>query len=325
MTTLQDVAARAGCSAATVCRVLNEQGQVSAAMVRKVRKAVTELGYDMTPERGGVRRRPAIGVLIPSINNPVFAASLANIQNRMLVAGYGVLIAQSNYDPSHEADAVAMLTAERPRGLILTVCNPKSSPALRGDLPPTVMLHNAPTDRFAATVRLDNVAAGRMLTSHILEHGHRRILFVTGEFRASDRARQRFEGYRAAMQDHGLEALDPLEISFIDDYDQLDLSMLIERHKPTAMIASNDLIALGVMGALRRQGLSVPGDVSVAGFDGISIGTLVNPVLTTVTIPNASMGSAAASMLLDITMNGAAGRDLLVDYALRPGGTVRQL
>ena len=130
MTTLQQVASRAGCSLATVSRVLNRTGPVSDEMVRKVRRAAAELGYrPMGGSSGSAKRRPVIGVLIPSITNPVFAASLSSIQNRMLVAGHGILIAQSDDDPAREVDAVASLLNEQPIGLILTVCNAHSSEA----------------------------------------------------------------------------------------------------------------------------------------------------------------------------------------------------
>ncbi|NTJ08451.1 LacI family DNA-binding transcriptional regulator [Rhizobium lusitanum] len=323
MSTLQQVAFRAGCSVATASRVLNRNGPVSDEMVRRVRRAAAELGYRAGGRAGN--RRPAIGVLIPSITNPVFAASLSSIQNRALHAGHSVLIAQSNYDPAQEADAVASLLQQQPTGLILTVCDPERSPALSSALPPTVLLGNLSTARFTAAVATDNFGAGRDLTDHLLQKGHRRILFISGHFSASDRAKLRYLGYLKAMESAGLQPLDALEISFISSLGQLDLSDVVSQFCPTAIIASNDLLALGVMGALRRQGLSIPRDISVAGFDGISLGLLTEVSLTTVEIPDGTMGAAAASLLLDMAENAAPARHLTVPYRLRPGGTVRNL
>jgi len=323
LSTLQQVAFRAGCSVATASRVLNRNGPVSDEMVRRVRRAAAELGYRAGGRAGN--RRPAIGVLIPSITNPVFAASLSSIQNRALHAGHSVLIAQSNYDPAQEADAVASLLQQQPTGLILTVCDPERSPALSSALPPTVLLGNLPTARFTAAVATDNFGAGRDLTDHLLQKGHRRILFISGHFSASDRAKLRYLGYLKAMESAGLQPLDALEISFISSLGQLDLSDVVSQFCPTAIIASNDLLALGVMGALRRQGLSIPRDISVAGFDGISLGLLTEVSLTTVEIPDGTMGAAAASLLLDMAENAAPARHLTVPYRLRPGGTVRNL
>lgn len=326
MTTLQQVASRAGCSLATVSRVLNRTGPVSDEMVRKVRRAAAELGYrPMGGSWGSAKRRPVIGVLIPSITNPVFAASLSSIQNRMLVAGHGVLIAQSDYDPAREVDAVASLLNEQPTGLILTVCNANSSEALSAVLPPTVLLGNPPTARFPAAVCADNRQAGRDITEHLLAHGHRRILFVSGYFNASDRAKLRHAGYCDAMDAARMTALEALQIPFVDGFETLDLSMILSRFAPSAIIASNDLLALGVIAAVRRQGLSVPDDISVTGFDGIAIGRLTYPALTTVEIPDATMGAAAASLLLDMAENAVAPRHLQVAHRLRTGGTVRDI
>ncbi len=323
MSTLQQVAFRAGCSVATASRVMNRTGPVSDEMVRRVRRAAAELGYRAGSR--GANGRPAIGVLIPSITNPVFAASLSSIQNRALHAGHSVLIAQSNYDPAQEVDAVASLLQQQPTGLILTLCDPERSLVLSSALPPTVLLGNLPTSRFTAAVATDNFGAGRDLTEHLLGKGHRRILFISGHFAASDRAKLRYLGYIRAMEGAGQQPLDALEISFVNSLEQLDLSDAVSRFGPTAIIASNDLLALGVMGALRRQGLSIPRDISVAGFDGISLGFLGEVVLTTVEIPDGTIGAAAASLLLDMAENAAPPRHLSVPYRLRSGGTVRNL
>jgi len=127
MTTLQQVAARAGCSLATASRALSLKGSVSDTMSRRVRRAAAELGYRSTPAIGKGGRRPVIGVLIPSITNPVFSSSLSGIEDRMLVAGHGVLIAQSHYEPAREAAAIQALLNDRPTGLILTLCDPSNT------------------------------------------------------------------------------------------------------------------------------------------------------------------------------------------------------
>jgi DNA-binding LacI/PurR family transcriptional regulator len=327
MSTIEEIASRAGCSMATVSRVLNRSGPVSQAMLRRVRKAARELGYQKVEgSTAANRRRPVVGVLIPSISNPVFAASLSGIQSRMRVAGHGVLIAQSDYDPAREADAIAALLAENLTGLIITLCNPLvSQSTLSADLPPTVLLHNQPTSRFKAAVTTDNRRAGKELANHLIHHGHRRILFVSGRFESSDRARARFEGYCDAMQESGLETADALQVSFATGYGEIDLSGVLSLYRPTAIIASNDLLALGVISAVRRERLQVPDDISVAGFDGIAIGRLMDPPLTTIEMADNSMGATAASLLLDMAANSALPRHLTLGFKLNPGGTVRPL
>eukprot|EP00913_Durusdinium_trenchii_P031516 g29508.t1 len=325
LATLQDVASRAGCSLATASRALTLNGSVSDTMVRKVLRAAAELGYRHPVSRSKSGRRLVVGVLIPSITNPVFSLSLSGIENRMLMAGHGVLIAQSHYDPARELDAIAALLNEKPTGLILTLCNPDRNIALDMPLPPTVLLHNRPTGHFPSAVTVDNVRAGHELATLLRDLGHERILFVSGSFGASDRARLRYDGYAQAMADTGAKPLPAMQISFVGDYDMLDLSTIMADARPTAIIASNDLLAFGVIGALRREGLSVPRDVSVAGFDGISLGRLMDPPLTTVEMPDTSMGAAAASLLLDMAENAAPPRHLELAHSLRRGGTVRAI
>jgi DNA-binding LacI/PurR family transcriptional regulator len=293
--------------------------------MRKVRRAAAELGYRAPVVGGRPNRRLVVGILIPSITNPVFSSSLSTIENRMLMAGHGVLIAQSQYDPARELDAVASLLNEKPTGLILTLCNAETSAVLGLRLPPTVLLSNRPTHRFPSAVTVDNAKAGHELTMLLRELGHERILFVSGSFNASDRARLRYEGYSLAMTQTGIEPLPAMQISFVADYDLLDLSATMANMRPTAIIASNDLLAFGVIGALRREGLSVPDDVSVAGFDGIALGRMMDPPLTTIEMPDASMGAAAASLLLDIAENAAPPRHLEVAHSLKRGGTVRAI
>ncbi len=116
-----------------------------------------------------------------------------------------------------------------------------------------------------------------------------------------------------------------LQIPFVENQEQPDIFVAVMELRPTAIIASNDLLACSVIGALRREGLSVPQDVSVAGFDGIAIGQLMTPPLTTIAMPDASMGAVAASLLLDIAEKGVAPRHLQVEFALRAGGSVRSI
>src|SRR4029453_19409291 len=118
-------------------------------------------------------------------------------------------------------------------------------------------------------------------------------------------------------REENIEVLDPVQIPFVGGYDQLDLSAVLARFSPTAIIASNDLLAFGVIGALRREGLCVPRDVSVVGFDGIAIGQMMDPPLTTMEMPDASMGTTAASLLLDMAENAAPARHFDIAYSLR--------
>ena len=166
--TIHHVAQKARCSVASVSRVVNGTGPASPAMRERVRAAVAELGFQPSEVGRSLARqsRRILGVLVPSVTNPIFSASLAGIQERARAAGLSVLIAQSDYDPERECEAVEALLAERPAGLVLTVCDPQQSRAL--DIAerhgvPTVLVYNDPGDRRISTVTVDNRGASRAL------------------------------------------------------------------------------------------------------------------------------------------------------------------
>ncbi|MDC7784663.1 LacI family DNA-binding transcriptional regulator [Rhodoplanes sp. TEM] len=328
-TTIKDVARRARCSIASVSRVVNDSGPVSGALRLRIAAAVAELEF--RPSEVGrslvLKRSRTIGVLVPSVTNPVFADCLAGLQETARRGGHAVLIAQSNYEAGREVEAIEPLIAERPAGLVLTVCDPASSEARARAAAagiPTVLLFNEASDPGVALVTVDNRGAGRDLAAALIGRGHRRIAFVAGRFAASDRARARYEGVRDALVAAGLPVEPPVEADFIDGPDRIDLADILDRLRPTAIVASNDLLAIGVVAALRRHGLAVPDDVSVAGFDGIAIGGLIAPSLATIAWPARAMGTTAAAMLLDLVAGRGRepGRTLTLPHLFRPGGTL---
>ncbi|WP_230533652.1 substrate-binding domain-containing protein [Microvirga roseola] len=326
--TIHHVAQKARCSVASVSRVVNGTGPASPAMRARVEVAVAELGFQPSEVGRSLARRSRriLGVLVPSVTNPIFAASLAGIQDRARAAGLSVLIAQSDYDPGREREAVEALLAERPAGLVLTVCDPYDSLAL--DLVerqgiPTVLVYNDPGDRRISAVTVDSRGASRALVEQMIALGHRRIVFVAGHFAASDRSRLRYLGYADAVSAAGLPVEPPTEVDFIVGADDVDLTELVSRLRPTAIVASNDLLALSVIASLRRLGLDVPGQVSVAGFDGIALGRLVDPPLTTVEQPAGTMGVAAVSLLLELAAGRCESQRLLINHTFRPGGTLQ--
>jgi DNA-binding LacI/PurR family transcriptional regulator len=296
-------------------------------MRSRVEQAVTELGFQPSEVgRSLVRKvRRVVGVLVPSVANPVFAASVAGMQDRARAAGHSILIAQSDYDPKREVEAIEALLAERPIGLALTVCDPRASAALdlmRRAGVPTVLVYNEPTNAQLAAVTIDNRRAGRELVRRMLEAGHRRIVFVAGRFAASDRSRLRYEGYRDALKAAGLQPVAAVEVDFISGAEDLDLTETVARYQPTAIVASNDLLALSVIANLRRLGLQVPHDVSVAGFDGIPFGRLIAPSLATIEQPAHAMGVSAVSLLIELAAGRETPRLVRVDHRFRPGDTL---
>lgn len=321
--TIRDVAARAGCSIATVSRVVTGNGPVSDVMRRRVVEAALEIGFPLA--RAFPETRPVISILVPSLTNPVFAAAVAGIEQRARTAGMFTILGQSNYDPVQEEDIVTTLIGERPVGMIMTVCDPASSVALQRARKaglPVVTIYNEDTPDGVAAVMVDNRDALRRTTEELIALGHRKIVFVGGRFISSDRSARRYEGYRDAMIAAGLEAAPAIEVDYIDATRDVDLTEILAQHQPTAIMASNDLLAVTVIASLRRAGLSVPDHVSVVGFDGIDFARQLSPKLSTIRQPSEAMGTLAASLLLDMAAGHRGPQRLCPDVIPLPGETI---
>jgi DNA-binding LacI/PurR family transcriptional regulator len=325
--TIRDVAAEAGVSIATVSRALNGRAPIAAETALRVQAAVKALGFRANRTgrelRAGVSR--TVGVLIPSLANPVFAESVSGIQDAAREAGWSVLIASSAYDAERESEEVDNLLSHRVGGLLLTVSDADHSAtldALDREAMPYVLLYNQPDRADRASATIDNVAAGRDATRALIAAGHTRIAMVVGRFAASDRSKQRYRGFSEALAERGLEQSALIELEF--DAPEVGAAaryLLTGPDRPTALFCSTDLLALRVMALLRDAGLSVPGDVAVVGFDGIAVGRLTEPSLATITQPSHEMGRRAFLHLL-ARLEGAAPERILLPYELRPGGSL---
>lgn len=329
--TILDVARCAGVSAATVSRVLNGSAAVSGPMSEQVRRAVRAL--DFRPNLAGrslrATRTRSLGVLVPTLTNPVFAECLAAVEATARARGHTLSLVSTAYRAAAEAEAVEALLRQRVDGLILTVTDGARNRVLdRLDREgvPYVLAFNQLARGDRPTVSVDNLAAARELVAHLLALGHRAIRMVTGEFRQSDRARLRYRGYAEAMRGAGLEPLPPLEMPFLarDARAQL-VEGLARRPRPTAFFCSNDYLALTVIRDLTALGHAVPRDVSVAGFDGIRIGELTVPALTTVLQPAEAIGRTAVELLLARIAGATRAASALLPHELRAGGSAAGL
>ncbi|QRG08090.1 substrate-binding domain-containing protein [Xanthobacter dioxanivorans] len=328
--TIRTVAERAGCSIATVSRVINRSAPTSSEVEARVRTAVAELGFRPSEIGRALKtlRMRTLGVVIPSLTNPVFAASVAGMEGEARRRGHTLLLTATDYEPGREAELVETLVAQNVAGLLLTVADADHNPTL--DLLDAegiayVLIHNEPAADARAAVCVDNAAATHALTGAMIAAGHRRIAYLAGRFSTSDRSRRRHEGYRAAMEAAGLAPEAPVELDYLGDapsHAAALAGLFAGAGRPTAALCSNDLLALSVAGALRELGLAVPRDVSLAGFDGIALGRAMNPSLATVDTPTRRMGERAVEMLFAMLEEGEGPRVERLPFTLRPGGTL---
>lgn len=304
MTDLLQVAKLAGVSRATAARAFSDPELVREETRNKVLAASEQLSFRPNHIARQLRTQSSrtLGVLLPSLSNPVFAEQLQAMEVASQQSGYALLIATSDYQTQREADIVENMLRQRVDGLVLTVANADSSRllvSLRQEAVPVVLVHNAPASLTLPSVCVDNRQAVRQATDRLLTLGHRRIGMIAGPVVQSDRALLRYQGYCDAMVNAGLKPVPMLEMPSHTRSDFQTLQPALKGSQAmTALICTNDLLAISVMGELQRAGYQVPQQISIIGFDGIDIGRLVYPSLTSVVQPLQQMGTAAIAHLL---------------------------
>lgn len=313
--TIYQVADAAGVSPSTVSNYLNGRaGRMQAGTRTRIEQAITRLGY--RPNRAARQLRTGrtrvVGLIVPSVANPFWGAFARHLEGAALAEGYRVLLCNSERDPEREHSYLEELWDDGVRGVVLCSALPSLSHVLplvdRG-------MHLVAFDRIAqpddppglVDVAVDNALGMALATRHLLELGHRRFAFVSGSLHSVNRS-ERFRGFRGAVEAAGLSLSDVVVWPGPDaeTYGDVDLAglgraavaeVLAGPRPPTAIVAINDLCALGVCAGVRDAGLTVGADVSVTGFDDIMLADLVTPPLTTVHQPLPRLASAAFTHL----------------------------
>ena len=297
---IQSVAHQAGVSVATVSRVFNLPDKVSAETRERVIAVARQLGYLPNASARTLRTRHSrvLGVLLPTLLNPVFAECLQGIAQAAVDSGYAIIPMTSGYRVDDEDHAVHALLAGNVDGLILVVSDPGRSAALQrlqqAGLP-YVLAYNRHADH--PCIAVDNEAAAAQAVARLAGLGHTRIAMVSGTLAASDRAQQRVRGYRQGMADAGLPAPAVVEVPFVETAVDALAAFLQQTPRPTALICSNDLLAIRSIRAAHLGGLRVPQDLTVVGFDDTALATTIWPALTTVHQPITDMAGEAARLL----------------------------
>jgi LacI family transcriptional regulator len=301
---VEDVALAAGVSGATVSRALNNAGFVSEEILRRVKDAANKLGY---VPHGAARalasqRSRAIGAIVPTLENLNFAIGAEAVQRRIIQAGYNLLVASTGYEPSRELPHVQDFAAHGVDGIVLVGAHrdPAVIEFLRARRIPYVATWVL-ADPDTPSVGFDNAAAAGRLARHLLDLGHRHIGVIAGLVRNNDRAAARLEGIRQALAERDLAL--PQELLIERPYRIVEgqfamRALMSTSPRPTAVICGNDQLAFGALLECGRQGISVPRDVSVAGFDDLEFASQIRPSLTTLHVPAEEIGLRAAEYLL---------------------------
>lgn len=303
--TIKDVASRAGCGVATVSRVLNNTGPASPKMRQRVLAAVKELDFQFSEVGRSLQSSTTrtIGCVVPSIENPVFADAVQGAQEVFLGAGYQILLVCTNYNAEIETQAIRTLIAKQVDGIILTVSDAQSSDGLRlikdRQVPHSLLFNAAPANQKSWSV--DDWAAAASVADAFAEHNHIHTGFLALNFRSSDRARLRYEGFAERCAQNAMSDPPVLEIDD-DGHDLTDLlaGFLDANPDLTGIFASNDFLALATIRSARKLSIDVPGKLSIIGFDGIKVGQMVEPSLATIVTDPRMLGAGAANTILSM-------------------------
>ena len=304
---IKDVAARAEVHPSTVSRVMNREtrSMVSERVADRITRIASEMGYTRSPLALGLRtgRSFTIGVIIPDLSNPMFPPIVRGIERTLEAEGYIAILADSDNSQKSERAIFDSMKSRRIDGLILATAHiedPIVEDCIEEQLP--VVLVNRTTDKHDVTEVINNDELGIQLAlSHLIELGHRQIAFLGGPQNTST-GRDRYRAFKN-LADNGQFELDQdlcaSCTAFTEAAGHTGMLGILDRNKPfSAVVAANDLLALGCYDALEERGLSCPGDVSVTGFNDMPFVDRFSPPLTSLHIPHDELGVQAANLLL---------------------------
>jgi DNA-binding LacI/PurR family transcriptional regulator len=300
--TILDVANEAGVSKSLVSLVMRGSERVSPSRRQAVLEAAKKLGYrPNAAARTMVRQRSyVVGVMVSNLRNPFFADVIDGIDTGVTGAGYRAILTTGNGVPERERHAIATLLEMRVDGLILVSPVVRSETAIEASQTvPTVVVGKATRAATVDSVTNDDRRGVEMVVDHLVELGHRRIAHIDGGFGAG--APPRRTSYERGMRRHGLEAeIRSVRGGFTEEGGYTGMrSLLAEGTRPTAVFVANDLAAIGALEVLDAEGLDVPGDISVAGYDNTALAASHRLGLTTVDQPGHDMGLMAAGLILE--------------------------
>jgi LacI family transcriptional regulator len=310
MVRLKDIAQHAGVSVMTVSKALRDEPDVSTNTKLRIKALAQQMGYVPDSSAQGLRTKTTklFGLVIPSITNPVYARIVFAIEERAHELGYDVLLMHSLNQAEREEACIRRLLSRRVDGLFISpVYRFEAEARIYKEIQvrntPTVLLGPpAPFCKTFPSVEIEELIASQNATQHLLNLGHKRIAYFTGP-PVAPWAHERFEGYRRALREAGLDVDDKLVFqagSTIEDGTKAALQFLNEACNATAVQTVSDLVAVGCAETLLAQGLKIPEDISIVGFGNILMTEHFRTPLTTVRQPKFRLGMAAVEAMMGL-------------------------
>lgn len=300
----RDVALLAGVSTATVSRALNTPGAVDPETLKRVQDAVKKLRY---VPHGGARalrsqRSRMVGAIVPSFDYALYARTTSALQRRLGDHGYSLVLAEHHYDLQQELQVTRQLIEHAVDAFMLVGVDhdPRLFSLLEDYGRPYVLTWGVDGSNRHPCIGFDNRAAGFAVARHVLDLGHTDIAILSAPLEGNDRGRERVAGFRAALAESGVPQPRTVYAQRINLADAEEaMQALLQRHdRPTAVLATNDVMAVGAMLACRKAGVRIPEDLSITGIDNTDLGATQVPGLTSVRTPIMEIGTAAAEQLI---------------------------
>ncbi|WLD94105.1 LacI family DNA-binding transcriptional regulator [Alkalihalobacillus sp. AL-G] len=304
MATISDVAKKAGLSRATVSRVINEHPYVTEKKKQLVKQAMRELQYvpNSSAQKLRTQRTETIAVYVPRLTNPFFSHVVEKMEEVAAKQGFQLLLCQTRYNKQQELNYLRILRGKQIDGLILTSMeNPWSEVEPYLAQGPIVLCNEYDYDATVPMVHLDQIKGGYIGTKHLIEKGHRSIVYCSSEPGKSRVSTDRQRGYIQAMNEAGI-AIRPEWICTdqftIEGGKRLFYQINQQTDRPTAVFTGSDEVAAGLIHEARKNGLRVPEDLAVIGFDDQPLAELIG--LTTVKQPSQQLGETAMHLMFDM-------------------------
>jgi LacI family transcriptional regulator len=299
--TLADIARAAGTSASTASRAINGKGYVSADARARLLDAADRLGYVPNASARTLKQRTSrvVGVIVSDLGNQFYGRVAGAIEQTLREAGYQMLLVGDNSENSEELAAVRTFMAMRAPGVIMTPVGSEACDLLTRQGVSVVEVDRRLAREECDAVVIDNERGARDATAHLLAAGHRRVaLLVAATHWTSDAGR--LAGFRQAHEEARVHLDEHLivRIAFHERDAEQRIAELLERERPTAIFAANNLLAEQAWRVIRERGLRLPEDISLVGFDDVPWMEMVSPSITVVAQPTEELGRRAARLLL---------------------------
>jgi LacI family transcriptional regulator len=322
--TINQVAKMAGVSTATVSRALNKPETVSEALKKKIERIIKKIGY--IPNAGArslmLKRTGSIGVIVPTLDNAIFAQGLEEFQRQLSQSGYQMLVGSTNYDPEIEYQQMRNLLLQGVEGIAMFGSSQKLEliRLLRTRKLPYIHIGTLDTPLNGYAAGFDNKKAIQLGVEYLVQVGHRNFGMIAGKTENNDRARDRVDGVVELLKRHRivLKKESIIEVPYQIQDARIALKKLLQINpKISAVVCGNDVLAIGALLEAQSQGIKIPYQCSILGFDNLELSRHIQPSLSTIHIDAIGMWSKAAHHLMS-QINGInrLPRKILADVSL---------